>query len=203
MTHLYRCMLLVIIPFFLQGCDQLTLNPVPANGTILTFGDSLTYGVGVEESDSYPSVLASLTQREVINAGISGEVTKDGLLRFEHELDEAQPHLVILLEGGNDILRGHNLKQTKKNLAAMIQLAQQRDIQVLLIGVPEKKLFSKVAKIYPELAKEYELVLADSLISSLLRSPEYKSDPIHFNEQGYKKMAHAIYELLIKHKAIL
>ncbi len=203
MIRLYRCILLVTITFFLQGCDQLTLNPVPANGTILAFGDSLTFGVGVEESDNYPSILATLTQREVVNAGISGEITQDGLMRFEQELDEVQPHLVILLEGGNDILRGHNLKNTKKNLAAMIELAHQRDIQVLLIGVPEKKLFSKVAKIYPQLAKEYDLVLADSLISSLLRSPEYKSDPIHFNEQGYKKMAHAIYELLIEYKAIL
>jgi acyl-CoA thioesterase-1 len=202
MTHLYRYFLLVITAFFLSGCDQITLNPVPATGTILAFGDSLTYGVGVENEDSYPAVLATLTRRTVINAGISGETTKDGLTRFEHELDEAQPHLVILLEGGNDILRGHNLKNTKQNLAKMIKLAHQRDIQVLLIGVPEKKLFSTVAKFYPELATEHKLVFADSLISSLLRSPEYKSDPIHFNEQGYKKMAHSIYDLLVKHKAI-
>ncbi len=188
--------------FLLQGCDQLTLHPVSKSGTILAFGDSLTYGVGVEEDDSYPAVLANLTNREVINAGISGEVTKDGLARFSDELDAAQPELVILLEGGNDILRSHNLKHTKQNLAQMIQLAQGRGIQVVLIGVPEKKLFSSVAKLYPELAEEYKLVFADNLVSSLLRSPELKSDYIHFNEQGYRKMAQAIYDLLIEHNGI-
>ncbi len=190
----------------LQACDQIfnskSLQPIPETGTILAFGDSLTYGVGVEQQDSYPAVLARLTQRTVVNAGISGEVTTDGLKRFEDELIEAQPDLVILLEGGNDILRGHNLKNTKQNLAKMIQIAKLKNIQLVLVGVPAKNLFSNTAKLYSELAEEHNLVFSDKLISSLIRSPELKSDRIHFNEQGYKKMAQSIHELLIKYNAI-
>ncbi len=206
MTSFFKISALLIGMLLLQGCDSLfnskSLQLIPTSGTILAFGDSLTYGVGVEQQDSYPAVLARLTNRKVINAGISGEVTKDGLKRFEDELIEAQPNLVILLEGGNDILRGHNLKNTKQNLASMIEIAQARNVQLVLIGVPAKNLFSNTAKLYSELAVEYNLVFSDKLISSLIRSPELKSDRIHFNQQGYKKMAQSIHKLLIEHSAL-
>ena len=138
----------------MQACGDAKLTAIPHNATILAYGDSLTYGKGVEEEQSYPSVLADLSSREVINAGISGETTKQGLARLASVLEENEPHLMILLEGGNDILRNQNLSQTKQNLASMIEMAQSQGVQVLLIGVPEKKLFSNSAKIFPELAEQ-------------------------------------------------
>ena len=99
----------------LQACGDAKLTPVPHDATILAFGDSLTYGKGVEEDQSYHSVLEHLSSREVINAGISGETTKQGLARLASILEESDPHLMILLEGGNDILRNQNLSETKQN----------------------------------------------------------------------------------------
>ena len=195
-------MAIIFIGLFLQACGDTKLTPIPHNATILAFGDSLTYGKGVEEDQSYPSVLADLSNREVINAGISGETTKQGLARLNGVLEESDPHLMILLEGGNDILRNQNLSQTKQNLAAMIEMAQSQGVQVVLIGVPEKKLFSNSAKIFPELAEQYELVFDGELIASLLRSPQYKSDSVHFNALGYEKVAESIYELLLEKEAL-
>ncbi len=187
---------------FLQSCGQPKLTPLPEDATILAFGDSLTSGVGTEESKSYPRVLAELSGMRVVNAGVSGEVTEQGLKRLPETMDQTMPDLLILLEGGNDILRNKDLELTKRNLAAMIELAQSRGVDVVLIGVPAKTLFSDVASFYTELAEQYQLVLEDELIATLLRQRKYKSDAIHFNEQGYRRMAKAIHGLLIENGAL-
>jgi acyl-CoA thioesterase I len=186
----------VFLLVVLAGCSSPDLEPLQPGSRVLAFGDSLTYGVGTTRENSYPAVLSQLAGLEVVNAGVSGETTAGGLARLGRELDESQPELLILLQGGNDILRNLDLAQTKANLAAMIELAAHRNIAVVLLGVPEKKLFSSAAPIYGELAEEHQLVFDGSLVASLLRSPSYKSDPVHLNAEGYRKMAESIHELL-------
>lgn len=192
------CQLFIVLlsVFFISACNSPGLEPLKSNATILAFGDSLTAGVGTDKSSSYPAVLKNLTGLKVINAGISGETTNEGLARFPDVLADSQADLLILIEGGNDILRNHKAAETKSNLASMIKIAQAQSLPVVLIGVPEKKLFSSSAPLYQELADEYGLVYHHDLISKLIRSPELKSDPIHFNQAGYQKMAEAIYQLL-------
>ena len=133
---------------------------------------------------------------------MSGEETKQGLVRLPEVLDQFQPSLVVLLQGGNDILRNRNLQQTKQNLANMIELMQSRSIDIVLVGVPEKKLFSDVAPFYEQLASEYDLVFVDDLLSDLLRNKEYKSDAVHLNKQGYRILAESIHQMLVKHGAL-
>jgi acyl-CoA thioesterase-1 len=181
---------------FLQSCSDPKLSLVPAGGTILAFGDSLTFGVGAETAHSYPSVLSELSGRRVVNGGVSGETTERGLERLPEQLSQTNPELLILLEGGNDILRNNDFAAIKRNLAAMIELAQNRGTQVVLLGVPEKGLFLAVAPFYEELADEYQLVFAGQLVATLLRNSAYKSDPIHLNEKGYRVMAEKIHKLL-------
>jgi lysophospholipase L1-like esterase len=137
-----------------------------------------------------------LSGRGVVNAGISGETTGQGLQRFTAELDRHNPSLVVLLEGGNDILRNQPFAVAKSNLAAMIELTQQRQIPLLLLGVPEKNLFSSSADFYEELADQYDLLFIEDLVSDLLRTSRYKSDQVHLNAQGYRAMAEAIYDYL-------
>ena len=186
----------------LVGCAEPPLDRIPSNGTILAFGDSLTVGVGASEADSYPVVLADLTNRRVVSAGVSGEQTNEGRERFQQVLAESAPDLVILLEGGNDILRNVDYAETKTNLDAMLKMAADRNIPVVLIGVPEKNLFAGAAPFYAELAAEYDLVYESDLLGSLLRTPGYKSDPIHLNARGYRAMAEALFELLQDNGAI-
>ena len=130
---LFACLL-----FLLAACGAKPLPPLSYSDTILAFGDSLTQGYGATPETSYPAVLAKLTNRKVINAGISGETTSEGLIRFDAVLDKHKPALVILMEGGNDILQNQDLSVTKSNLAAMLTSATARQIPVILIGVPEK-----------------------------------------------------------------
>lgn len=194
---------LLLMALLLQACgDKKSLSRVSESGVILAFGDSLTSGVGVNPENSYPSVLSKLSGKKVVNAGISGEMTKQGLARLAKVFDENNPELMILLEGGNDILRNQNLSETKKNLSAMINLAKQQGVQVVLVGVPKKQLFSDSAPLYLELAEQHKLILESELIASLIRKPKFKSDSVHFNKAGYYKMAEVIYELLQDHGAL-
>ena len=197
-SYRLQFILVLLSILLLQSCEQPKLKPIPKDSVILAFGDSLTSGVGVEKAKSYPSVLAELSSRRVINAGISGELTADGLARLPEVLDQTKPAILILLEGGNDILRNKDSNTIKRNLASMIETARSRNIDVVLIGVPEKNLFSDVAPLYRELAEHYQLVFEDDLIGDLLRKRAYKSDALHFNEQGYRLMAEAIYDLLVE-----
>ncbi|MBK1717634.1 hypothetical protein [Thiocystis violacea] len=89
----------------------------------------------------------------MIHAGISGEVTAEGLARLPRGLEDTAPDLLPRLEGGHDILRHLDPAITHANLAAMLELAQARGIPVARIGVPEKRLFSKVAPLYRALAE--------------------------------------------------
>lgn len=180
----------------LGACSDPPLDKLPPGSTILAFGDSLTAGVGAEPGQSYPDVLAALTGMRVINAGISGETTAEGRPRLARELDMHAPQLLVLMEGGNDILQNLSSRETKANLAAMIALAHDRAIPVLLIGVPEKNLFSSVAPFYRELAAEHKVQFDDELLSDLLRTSRYKSDLVHLNAQGYRAMAESIRERL-------
>ena len=186
----------------INACSEQQLQPLTTSAKILAFGDSLTFGKGVKKAHSYPSVLAKLSGLEVINAGISGELTAQGLLRLPVILQTHRPDMLILMEGGNDILRNHNLAQTKQNLAQMIEQAQQQSIEVVLVGVPSKSIFSDSASFYQELADEYQLVFIDDIIASLLKSPSLKSDSVHFNELGYQQLANQIYTTLQENGAL-
>lgn len=191
--------------FSLAGCsDSNNLMTLPPDGVILAFGDSLTAGVGAsaEQGEDYPSVLARLSGREVINAGISGETTAEGLARFDAELAEHNPDLVILLEGGNDILRNRSAGAIKQNLARMIELAQARTIDVVLVAVPEKSIFASAAPLYQELAEHYQLAYEPGIVADLIRDASMKSDTVHFNRAGYAELARALHELLIEQGAL-
>lgn len=188
--------LLAVVVLALAGCGEPALEPLPRDAIILAFGDSLTEGVGAPDGAGYPAQLARLTGRTVVNAGVAGETTADGLARLPETIETHAPALMILLMGGNDVLRNQDLAEAKRNLAQMIEQARANDVAVMLVGVPEKSLFSQSAPLYEELAEEYGVVLVDDLVAGLLRRPGYKSDAVHLNADGYRAMAERLAEAL-------
>lgn len=197
----FNSWLILITLFIISACSKPYFTKLSSDGVILAFGDSLTAGNGTSLENSYPSVLSQISGHKVINAGISGETTEQGATRFAQVLEETHPQLVILMEGGNDILRNINPQETKRNLENMIKQAQLRHIQIMLVSIPNKSLFSSHAEFYDDLAKQYNLLLDDNSIAKLEKSPEYKSDEVHFNQQGYKVLAERFYDLLKKNGA--
>lgn len=189
-------LLLVILCVLCACSDGIRIEPLPRDAVVLAFGDSLTAGVGATNGNSFPQVLARLSGLDVVNAGVSGETTDRGRARLPGALDQHAPQLLILLEGGNDILRNRNPTDVRANLEAMIRESQSRSIPVVFIGVPAKSLFSNAAPFYDELAEQYGLAYDGRILGKLLRDASMKSDQIHFNDEGYRELAEAIHRLL-------
>ena len=186
-----------ILALHVAGCGKAPrLSPLPAGATILAFGDSLTFGTGANDAESYPAQLATLVGRPVVRAGVPGEVSGDGLARLPATLDEHRPRLLILLHGGNDFLRRLPKSRTADNVRAMIRLARDRGIDVVLVGTPEPGITVTSAAFYGEVAKEFGIPYEDAVVGRILRTPSQKSDPIHPNAAGYRVLAERVAELL-------
>ena len=187
---------IIMSALLLTSCSKVKLPTLQQGDVIVAFGDSLTAGYGVDDNQSYPAILESLTGHKVINAGITGETTTQGLARFQSVLDEHNPALIIVLEGGNDVLQKVPVGIIYSNLKRMVQIAQQNGTAVVLVGVPEKKLFGSSLALYSELADELEIPLEENIVASLMKRPSMKSDYVHFNQKGYEELANSIYEIL-------
>ncbi|MDQ6997626.1 MAG: GDSL-type esterase/lipase family protein, partial [Mariprofundus sp.] len=178
------------------------LPKLSPDAVILAFGDSLTYGTGVEAEQSYPSILSSLTGHTVINAGIPGEESDLGLARLPKLLDETQPELIIICHGANDILRRKSLRQAELNVRAMVNIAQQRGVAVIILAVPEFGILLSPADFYLNIAEQMHIPIEDKIISHIVADHAMKSDRVHPNSKGYQLIAEAIYALMRKSGAI-
>ncbi|GAM11099.1 arylesterase [Geobacter sp. OR-1] len=199
MNRILTFMMLIL----LCSCSRTPqLQRLPSDAVVLAFGDSITFGTGVPDSESYPNVLEKLIGRRVVNAGVPGEVTAEGKARLPVLFDQHNPALILLCLGGNDFLRHEDEKRTLENLREMLSLARSRGIGVLLIGVPMLGFGLDVPKFYRELAREFTIPLEDKALKHILSNESLKSDPIHPNAMGYRILAEKVAEILRKSGAI-
>jgi lysophospholipase L1-like esterase len=170
---------------------------------ILAFGDSLTYGTGANHhTESYPAILAALSGRTVINAGVPGEVSQQGLNRLGQMLTEHQPDLVLLCHGGNDLIRKLDESALSQNLAQMVTQIRSHGAEVMLLSVPKPGVFLKPAPLYSQLAAELQLPVANEIIADVESETSLKSDAIHPNAEGYRLIAERVFELLSESGAL-
>ena len=194
---------LLLLAALVSCGEKVPRVPAVAPGeVIVAFGDSLTYGTGAAENESYPAVLSQLINRKIVRAGVPGETTGGGLARVESVIEEHQPSLMIVGLGGNDMLRKVNDAEIKANLRRIIQIIRGRGISVVLFGVPKPALITSAPEFYEELAKEFGVPYEGKIVTDVLYRRELKSDPIHPNALGYRRMAEAIAELLKKAGAV-
>ena len=194
---LISLLLIIIVGVNLLACSSgARLARLASGAVILAFGDSLTFGTGAEPMESYPAVLEHLVGRRVVNAGVPGEVTSEGLARLPEMLDREKPDLLILCHGGNDLLRGLNRQQTSSNLRAMIRLAREQGVPVVLIAVPSPGMSLSPPSFYQEIATELGLPLEEKILLAVLSDGSLKSDYIHPNATGYRHLAESLAILL-------
>jgi lysophospholipase L1-like esterase len=193
----------VFAAFAIVACQKPARLPVLAQSdVVVSFGDSITYGFGAKPQESYPAILEQLIGRRVVNAGVSGEYSDEGLARLPQVLEQEKPALLILCHGGNDNLRQLSREKVADNIREMIRLARQRDVAVVLIAVPGLSLSVSPESLYKDIAKEFKIPLEEKTLSDILSDSSFKSDLIHPNAAGYRRLAEAVAALLKKSGAI-
>lgn len=198
MRHVIGVRLLLLAVLVLSACSERVpqLPRIGPDDVVLAFGDSITFGTGAAEAESYPAVLAELIGRNVVRAGVPGELSAQGVQRLPSALEMHRPKIVLLCLGGNDMLRKVDDATIRANLRAMIQTARGHGAAVVLLGVPRPALFGGAARFYAELAKEFGLHYQADVLNDVLKKPGLKSDPIHPNAQGYRVIAEEVAALL-------
>ena len=194
---------MLVLALAVAGCgERPKLERLPSDAVVLAFGDSLTYGTGATEAESYPAQLEQLIGRRVVRAGVPGELTAQALARLPEMLDEHAPRLLLLCIGGNDFLRRLGNQQAEGNVRAMVKLARGRGVEVLLIGTPEPGFAVTPPPFYAAIAKEFRLPYEDGAIGDVLKDNALKSDPIHPNARGYRIIAERVAAALKKSGAL-
>ena len=202
MTSAIRVLLLAFLAS-LAGCaEHPELERLDADAVVLAFGDSLTYGSGASEHESYPAQLEQLIGRRVVSAGVPGEVSAQALARLPDVLDEHSPRLLLLCIGGNDFLRRLGNRQAEANVRAMVKLATTRGIGVMLIGTPEPGFTVSPPAFYAAIAEEFGLPYEGDVLGEVLKDASLKADPIHPNARGYRVIAERLAEALRRSGAI-
>jgi acyl-CoA thioesterase-1 len=191
------------IVLLLCSCgERPKLERLPSDAVVLAFGDSLTFGTGAAEAESYPAQLESMIGRRVVRAGVPGEVTAQALARLPAALDEHAPRLLLLCIGGNDFLRRLGNPQAERNVREMVKLARSRGVAVMLIGTPEPGFTVSPPAFYSSIAKEFRLPYEEGIIGQVLKDASLKADPIHPNASGYRVIAERVADQLKRSGAI-
>jgi acyl-CoA thioesterase-1 len=198
-TSFIATLILVIIAIAVlikENYSKSTNTILKENSLILAFGDSLTRGFGADIEFSYPEQLHKKTGLRVINAGVNGELSSEGLERLPMLLKH-KPDVVVLCHGGNDILNKLPSSQLKMNLLAMIKMIQESGAKVLLVGVPNFGIFGfDVHEVYEEVADETKVLYEDKILTIIEQDNSLKSDYVHPNAKGYGMMTDTFIEIL-------
>lgn len=190
-----------------------TLPPATAGSeeqkkTILFFGNSLTAGYGLEEEQSFPSLIQDRIDSlglkyTVVNAGLSGETTSNGLSRVDWILKQKIDIFVLEL-GGNDMLRGIDVNSTAGNLKGILEKVKAKypEVQFIIAGMIAPPNMgadytAAFAKIYPELTKEFNAGLIPFLLDKVGGYPELNlPDGKHPNAEGQKIVRENVWKVL-------
>jgi len=174
-------------------------TPAPGPPRIVALGDSLTAGLGLPREDAYPALLQRKLREQgfeldVVNAGVSGDTSADGLRRASWAL-EGDVRLLILALGANDGLRGLPPGQMKANLQSIIHRARQRAIPVLLVGMEAPPNFGEqyagaFRQVFRDLAQENNITLVPFLLEGVAGVPDLnQADGIHPTTAGAARIA--------------
>jgi acyl-CoA thioesterase-1 len=173
---------------------------------LVAFGDSLTAGFGVEHGLSYPDFLQKLIDAKqypwrVINAGVSGDTTTDGLARLPGLL-EYKPEIVLLELGANDGLRGIPVDATRANLDTIITSLENAGAKVILAGMTLPPNYGPdyikpFENVFTSLASQHGIPLIPFLLDGVGGQPAMmQRDGLHPNAEGNRRVAENVMRTL-------
>lgn len=184
----------ILLALFLASCGPPAPNLDSPGSTIVCLGDSITAGVGAGPGEAYPDLLAQRLGAEVVNAGVPGDTAADGLARLDEVLD-ADPWLVVVELGGNDILRRVPPEQTETALRSILDRLLAARVVPVLVEI-EAPLAASYAKVFDRLDEAYDIPVLEDVLGDILTDSSLKSDTIHPNARGYEVLAAALFDEL-------
>ena len=168
-------------------------RPGPPHGDvesrIVAVGDSWVEGVGATEGNDFVSVLSRRLGIPIVNEGHTGDTTADILARIGRDVLTHDPTHVIVLVGGNDVIRLVPRKVMRENLDSIVRRITETGADVLLLGYRCGIAMEDCAGIYEDVAEQYGAVLVPAIQEDIIGRPSRMSDPIHPNNAGYAHIA--------------
>ena len=182
----------------LSGCgkNMSIVNYPNEGGNIICFGDSLTRGQSAGKGNEYPAVLAGMVKRHVINAGVDGHTTGNGLSRIDRDVLAKDPYMVIIEFGANDVFQDKPEDITMLNMELIVEKVQTAGAISVIYNIGDGggdakyDIYSRQMK---ELARETGSVYIGNLLKGIRNKPELTTDQIHPNAEGYKIVADRVY----------
>jgi acyl-CoA thioesterase-1 len=172
-----------------------------AQMVMVVLGDSLSAGYGLTIEQALPAQLALIFNEgnigvRVINAGVSGDTSANGLARYDWSVGSAKPDILVIALGANDYLMGLSSASAQKNLASIIEKAKAENLTVILAGLqPRSKTQINArdqafANIYEDLAQIYNVPLYPALLKSVRSKPDLlQADGLHPTAAGVELVA--------------
>jgi acyl-CoA thioesterase I len=207
-----RTLVMVLLTIALGGGyrDAVSATPAPqappAMRTIVAFGDSLTSGYGLPPEQTFPAVLERRLRAQglpfrVVNHGVSGDTTSDGVRRLNAALAE-RPEILILALGANDGLRGVPIASVRSNLETIIKAAQTANVKVLLCGMEALPFHGleytiEFHRLYDELSAKYDTPRVPFMLAGVIGNQDMlQPDLVHPNAAGAAQIAGNIWPYL-------
>lgn len=181
---------LLFIKFTFYNTNKYTgLCPIDKDN-LVTIGDSLANGYGVNLVDSFAYKIANNLNQKEIKLGINGEITSELLSRIDSELTSINNISAIIISiGGNDFIRGIDKNIIKNNLNMIIKKAKNYSSCVVVLGVPsdvKSAIIGGVDAVYKNVIKENNVILDDISMPKILKTYNLKLDAIHPNAAGHQ-----------------
>lgn len=186
----------LLLTGLLFGCSSHPKeSPIPRGAVVVVLGDSITAGYGLGSDKAWVSHLGQATGWQVINAGVSGDTTLQGLARLPSLLQEHRPTAVIVELGGNDMLRQVREVEVAANLTAIITAIRAEGARPIVMAIPKPSVAAAAfgtlsdAPLYADLAERARLPLVSGAVAEVLSQGEWRIDSLHPNAQGHRELA--------------
>ena len=157
---------------------------------IYVLGDSITAGFGLNQEQAYPYLLSQKINLPVVNRGVSGDKTADGLARLSEDVLEEKPWLVIVALGGNDFLKKVPKIETEQNLREIIAQVQAEDAITVILGMNLGLFSDEYKELFERVATETGSYLIPQVLKGIIDNPKHRQqDIIHPNQLGQEILA--------------
>lgn len=187
----------------MDDCTRKKKLEINENSTVVCFGDSLTYGHGADKiEDSYPMIIQKWIKIPVINAGINDATTEIAKNRFNKDVLEKNPVIIIFNFGGNDIYNSNpqlSIKQIESNFKYMFDQIDFNKTDVFLLRYYNNQMrfldvFFSFDRMLDRLEKHYDVKIIRDIWKGVWGHEEMKYNMTHPNSKGYKIIAQNVFQ---------